>query len=159
MAGTNTDTTGSEVSKAKQKAQEIQSLISGANDFDFAHNFEGSPIEVTSKLTRVQGGEHQPAQDLINKEFSIVNWCCHRVEFGTGDHDESQTGVRTVLFDGNGDSVQFGSRGVVASLLLIIQGMGPGPYVDGVNVIVRQITTGKKRQMLTLEVVAPGENG
>ncbi len=145
------------MSKAKQKAQEIQALISGENDFDFAHNFEGSPIEVTSKLTRVQGGEHRPAQTLINKPFSIVNWCCHRVEFGTGDHDESQTGVRTVLFDNEGASVQFGSRGIVASLLLIIQGMGAGPYAEGVEVIVRQITTGKKRQMLTLEVVAPGD--
>lgn len=84
--------------------------------------------------------------------FLLRTWAAHKVEKPDEDTGEMKVYVRVVLLDPDGETLTFGSKGVVQSLDMIRTLRGDGPYDPPLKITVVRIALGGERQYLKLRL-------
>lgn len=87
--------------------------------------------------------------------FQMVYWGCKKVMLASKGDQPERPGVRTVLVSGDGETLEFVSKGVLSALDDIRMKYGDGPYDPPLPIIVRQIRLPNKFYMIKIAVAAP----
>lgn len=97
------------------------------------------------------------ADDLFGSTFLLSRYIVQRAEWKSDNGDGVRVGLRVTLIDCDGNTVSFGSDGIVRSLEMLIARRGPGPWNPPIPVRLKQIGLAGGRRFFVLQI-APTED-
>lgn len=128
---------------------EVAALL-GQSGPQQVHNIKGDKLHVWRMLTLGEN-KAEPLTSIVNGDpIEVTNWYLKKVEIEDAATGEIQEPIRTVLYTADGKIYACTSVGIAKSMAGIIEVFGVGPYNPPIKVEVMEVTTAKKRKMLTL---------
>lgn len=95
------------------------------------------------------------ADDLFGSTFLLSRYIAQRSEWKNDNGDGVRVGLRVTLIDIDGNTVSFGSDGIVRSLEMLIARRGPGPWNPPIPVRLKQIGLMGGRRYFVLQIASP----
>jgi hypothetical protein len=127
-----------------------QDLTTFRSKLSAIHNFDVGPLEAWKLTAFAAGPGCRPGKEILGQTFPLRYWFLHQVGIQQEDGEIVQV-IRTVLFDPSGNAYSFSSEGVYASLKLLIQSMGDGPYDPPLSIVVREKSVRSGRAFYWIE--------
>lgn len=122
----------------------VGSMILGFNPVDPEH--EADVLAVDDDKTR-EWTQH------TTEPFLLRTWGAHKVEKPDEETGEVRVWVRVVLIDAAGDTLSFGSKGILRSLDLLRALRGDGPYDPPLPIIIHHIPLADGKQYLKIRLL------
>ena len=114
------------------------------------HNYAGTSEQMFIFTSKCTGSEVLPGGEHVGDIIGLKYWYVFPVQFEDG-MGEITTGLRTVLVAADGQTYGFGSSGIAASLLRVVQAYGAGPWEQPIALRISQTQTRKGRRFFRLE--------